>query len=55
MSDSNISAAYYFLREIGRHVTAMGLTTNPVVSDFHGKCAHDAIEHALTYLASSTK
>ncbi len=55
MSESDIAAVYYFLREAGRHVTAMSLTTNPFVSDVHAKWAHDSIEHAVTFLSSSTQ
>ena len=55
MSESDIAAANYFMQEARRHVTAMSLTTNQYVRDVHAKWAHDSIEHAVTFIASSSK
>lgn len=50
MSESQISAMYYFAREANIHVTKMNMSANEEVVAFHATCAHDAINQIIRLL-----
>lgn len=52
MSESDLSALFYLLRQAKNEVTKMSMTANQVIVDHHFRCAHDALDEAIRLLGT---